>query len=171
MKFSNVDPSHGLQIFTNYFSMGPSHGEQSFRNRLLQHGSPPGLQVLPANLLQHGSPLHTGPQVLPGACFSAGSQHSVTPLHRVTASFGDPPAPAWGTSWAAGEDLLHLGPPWAAEGSLPHHGLLHRLQGNLCSGARSTSSPSFFTDLGVCRVVSLTYAHFSLYPTSAFFPS
>ena len=46
--------------------------------------------------------------------------------------------------------------------SLPHHGLPHGLQGNLCSGAWSTSSPSFFTDLGVCRVVSLTYSHSSL---------
>jgi len=46
--------------------------------------------------------------------------------------------------------------------SLPHHGLLHRLQGNLCSGTWSTSSPSFFTDLGFCRVVSLTYSHSSL---------
>ncbi|KAK4821752.1 hypothetical protein QYF61_000813 [Mycteria americana] len=32
--------------------------------------------------------------------------------------------------------------------SLPHHGLNHWLQGNLCSGTWSTSSPSFFTDLG-----------------------
>jgi len=39
---------------------------------------------------------------------------------------------------------------------------LHGLQGNLCSGAWSTSSPSFFTDLGVCRVVSPTYSHSSL---------
>ncbi|KAK4826200.1 hypothetical protein QYF61_006144 [Mycteria americana] len=46
--------------------------------------------------------------------------------------------------------------------SLPHHGLHHGLQGNLCSGAWSTSSPSFFTGLGVCRVVSLTYSHSSL---------
>ena len=45
--------------------------------------------------------------------------------------------------------------------SLPHHGLHHRLQGNLC--IRSTSSPScLLTDLGVCRVVSLTYSHSSL---------
>ncbi|KAM9590816.1 uncharacterized protein ACIBXB_005871 [Morphnus guianensis] len=46
--------------------------------------------------------------------------------------------------------------------SLPHHGLHHGLQGNLCSGAWSTSSPSFFTDLGGCRIVSLTYSHSSL---------
>ncbi|XP_056179551.1 ras GTPase-activating protein 1-like isoform X2 [Falco biarmicus] len=47
------------------------------------------------------------------------------------------------------------------------YGVLHSLQvdicstvnlcrGNLCSGAWNTSSPSFFTDLGVCRVVALT---------------
>ncbi|KAM9599800.1 uncharacterized protein ACIBXB_003644 [Morphnus guianensis] len=46
--------------------------------------------------------------------------------------------------------------------SLPHRGLPHGLQGNLCSGAWSISSPSFFTDLGVCRVVSLTCSHSSL---------
>jgi len=35
-------------------------------------------------------------------------------------------------------------------------------KGRLCSGVWSTSSPSFFTDLGVCRVVSLTLSHSSL---------
>jgi len=40
--------------------------------------------------------------------------------------------------------------------NLPHHGSLHWLQVNLCS---STWSTSFFTDLGVCKVVSLTYSH------------
>ncbi|KAK4815745.1 hypothetical protein QYF61_006783 [Mycteria americana] len=61
---------------------------QFFRNRLLQHGFPMGSQVLPENLLQCGllsmdlrscqepapvrAPLH-GPQVLSGACSSAGS--------------------------------------------------------------------------------------------------
>jgi len=46
--------------------------------------------------------------------------------------------------------------------SLPHHGLLHGLQGNLCSGTWSTSSPSFFTDICVCGVVSLTPSWSSL---------
>jgi len=46
--------------------------------------------------------------------------------------------------------------------SLPHHGLLHGLQGHLCSGTWSTSSPSFFTNLGVCRVVSLRNSYSSL---------
>ena len=40
------------------------------------------------------------------------------------------------------------------------------LQGNLCSGAWSTASPYFFTDLGVCKVVSLTYSP----PSCSFFP-
>ena len=47
------------------------------------------------------------------------------------------------------------------EDSLPHHGLLHGLQGNLCSSAWRTSS-FFFTDLAVCRVVSITYSHLFL---------
>jgi len=56
--------------------------------------------------------------------------------------------------------------------SLPHHGLLHRL---LCSGTWSTScSSSFFTDLGVCRVVSQIYSYSSLLLQNAvytgFFP-
>ncbi|XP_074905859.1 uncharacterized protein LOC142041118 isoform X1 [Buteo buteo] len=46
--------------------------------------------------------------------------------------------------------------------SLPHQGLPHGLQGNLRSGAWSISSPSFFTDLGVRRLVSLTCSHSSL---------
>ena len=43
--------------------------------------------------------------------------------------------------------------------SLPHYGLHHELRGNLCSGTWSTSSPFFFTDIGVCRVVALTYSY------------
>jgi len=49
-----MGPSHRLQLFTNCPSVGPSHGMQSFRNRLLQHGSPTGSQALPANLLRRG---------------------------------------------------------------------------------------------------------------------
>jgi len=54
MNFSNTSPSHGLQLFTNCPSVGPSQGLQSFRNRLLQRGSPMGSQALPANLLRCG---------------------------------------------------------------------------------------------------------------------
>ena len=55
--------------------------------------------------------------------------------------------------------------------------LLHRLQGDLCSGAWSTSSPSsFFSHLGVCRAVFHTFfPHSSLVAAfcpffNAFFP-
>jgi len=55
---------------------GSFHRVQSFRNRLLQRGSPTGSQALSVNLLWRG----LGPQVLAGACSSAGlptgSQHS-----------------------------------------------------------------------------------------------
>jgi len=37
--------------------------------------------------------------------------------------------------------------------SLLHHELLYRMQGNFFFSTRSISSHSFFTDLGVCRVV------------------
>jgi len=43
------------------------------------------------------------------------------------------------------------------QNNLYHHGLR-----NFCSSAWSTSSPSLFTDLVFCRVVSLTYPHSSL---------
>jgi len=83
------------------------------------------------------------PQVLAGACSSVG-----------LSTGSQPPS---------GIRLLQR---WVLPGlqgdSLPHHGL-HRLQGNLCSGAWSTSSPSFFTDVGVCRVVSHTYSQFSVW--------
>ena len=45
--------------------------------------------------------------------------------------------------------------------SLPHHGLPHRLWGNVCSGTWSPSSLSYFISLDVCRVVSLTWSHSS----------
>jgi len=103
-----------------------------------------------------GSSLPMGPQVLPEACCSMGlpQRHSLLRAH--------PPAPAWGFFHGLQVDIcctvnLH-GLQWD---SLPHHGLHHRLQGNLCSGTWSTSS-LFFTDLGVCRVVALTYSHSSL---------
>ncbi|KAK4824286.1 hypothetical protein QYF61_013031 [Mycteria americana] len=58
MNFSNMSPSHGLQFCMNCSSMGPFHGVQSFRNRLLQCGSPTG----PArSLLQHRLPMGSQP--------------------------------------------------------------------------------------------------------------
>jgi len=131
---SSVGPSHRLQFFTNFPSMGPFHGVQSFRNRLLQCGSPMGSQVLPASPLQ-------GALLCPRVYRSYQGPAPSQTFHGFTASFGHPPVSAWGPPRASDGYLLHCGPPWAAGDSLSHHGLLHRLQGNLCSGAWSTSSP------------------------------
>jgi len=50
-------PPHGLQLFTHCPSVGPSHRVQSFRNRLLQRGSPRGHSFLQASLYSwHGVP-------------------------------------------------------------------------------------------------------------------
>ncbi|KAK4828316.1 hypothetical protein QYF61_025328 [Mycteria americana] len=92
--FSNVSPSHGLQFFMNCSSVGPFHGVQSFRNRLLQHRSPTGSQVLPANLLQHGL---LSPWVHRSCQEPAPAQAS----HGVTASFRHPSALVWGPPRAA----------------------------------------------------------------------
>ena len=68
-----------------------------------------------------------------------------------------------GSQPPSGTHLLRRGVLPGLQGdSLPHHGLPHGLQGNLCSGAWSISSPSFCTDLGVCRAVSFTCSHSSL---------
>lgn len=48
---------------------------------------------------------------------------------------------------------------------LPHHGLHHGLQVSLCSGAQSTSCPSF-PGLGACRAVALTSSGSSLPATA-----
>jgi len=84
--------------------------------------------------------------------------------HRVTASFRHPPALEWGPFHGLQVDICSTVDLHGQQGdSLPHHGLQHEMQGKtLCSGIWSTSSPAFFTDLGVCRVVSLTSSHSSL---------
>jgi len=82
--------------------------------------------------------------------------------HRVTASFKHPPAPVWDPFHRLRVDIYSTVDLHGLQGdSVPRHGLHHKLQGTtLCSG---TSSPSFFTDLGVCRVLSLTSSHSSLF--------
>ncbi|KAK4807083.1 hypothetical protein QYF61_018424 [Mycteria americana] len=125
--FSNMGPSHGVQFFTNCSSMGTFHGVQSFRKGLFRHGSSAGSQVLPENLLQRGSS--------PQGHRSCQEPAPARALHGVTASFRR-------------IHLLQHGVLHGLQGdNLLHHGLHHGLQGNLCSGAWSTSSPSFFTDL------------------------
>lgn len=73
---------------------------------------------------------------------------------QAAASFrAHPPALAWGPPPAAVRISALL---WSSMESLLPCGLLQGLQGNLHSGTWTTSSPSLFTDLGVCRSVSVT---------------
>jgi len=141
--------SYAGQFRMNCSRVGPFHEVQSFRNRLLQCGFPMGSQALPANLLRcgllsprvhgkHGFPMGSQPPL--GICLL---QHGV--LHGLQAGI------------CSTMDLHGL-----QGDSPPHHSPHHGLQGNLCSGTWSTSSPSFFTDLGVCTAVSLTSSHSSL---------
>jgi len=149
-------------------SVGPSHGVQSFRNRLLQRGFPMGSQALPANLLWCGL-------LSPWVCRSCQEPALVWAPHGVAASFRHPPAVAWALFHRLQVDICStVDLPGLQGDSLPHHGLHHELQGKtLCSGISSTSSPSFFTDLGVCRVVSFTSSHSSVSTAASlrvFFP-
>jgi len=88
-------------------SVGPFHRVQSFRNRLLQRGSPTGSQALRANLLQRGL-------LSPRGQRSCQEPASAQALHGVTASFSHPPAPVLaplftGCRWISA-------PPWTAMG-------------------------------------------------------
>jgi len=150
--FSNASPSHGLQFFTNCSSVGPCHRVQSFRNRLLQCGSPTGSHALPANLLQRGSP--RGRKPCQETCSSVGSSlHGSTSPGRILLQHGIP----MGSQPPSGIHLLWRGVLHELQveicstmdlhglqgHSLHHQGLLHGLQGNLCSDTCSTSSPPF----------------------------
>jgi len=148
MNFSNMGPSHELQFFMKCSSISHFHEVQSFRNR--QCGSPVGSQVLPEELFQRGL-LSMGPQVLPGTCSGVWSPWGHSLLEGTTTCSGIVSSTGCRVDICPTVDLYGL-----PGDNLFHHGLHHRLQWNLCSGAWSTSSPSFFTDLCVCRVVCLT---------------
>jgi len=161
--FSNVNPSLRRQFFTNCPSVGPFHRVQPFRNRLVQYGSPMGSQVLPANLLQRMVlTLHrsTGPARILLQCeISMGSQ-SPSGIHLLWHGV---------LRWLQVEICSTMDPHGLQRIASPLHGLNHKLQGNLCSGAWSTSSPSFLIDL-----VSAEFSLLSPAPNALkqfFFPS
>ena len=132
-------PSHYTEFSMNCSNVSPFHGVQSaVKNRLLWRGSPVGSQVLPEDLLQHGLPIGSQP---PSGIHLLRSGV----LHGLQVNI------------CSTMDLRRL-----QEHGLPHRGLLHGLQGNFISGARNTSSPSFFIDLRVCRIIYLTYSHTTL---------
>jgi len=134
-----MNPSHGLQLFTNCPSMGPFHGVQSFRNRLLQHGSPRGHKPCQQTCCSMGSSLHGS--VGPG---------------RSLLQCGLPAGCRWISA-----------PPWTSMGCRGT-ACLTRVFSTSCRGKLSALAPvapppcSYFTDLGVCRAVSLTSSHSSL---------
>ncbi|XP_063187185.1 uncharacterized protein LOC134513912 [Chroicocephalus ridibundus] len=156
INFSNVGPSHRLQFFMNCSRVDPFHRVESFRKRLLQHGSPTGSQILPANVIQHGLLSPWGHRL----CWEPAPAGD---LHGDTASFKCIYLLRCGVLHRLQVDFCSATNLQDLQGdSLPHHALHHMLQGNLCSGTWSTSPCSFFTDFDVCRVVSLTYSHSSL---------
>ncbi|KAK4819158.1 hypothetical protein QYF61_025949, partial [Mycteria americana] len=123
-------PSHGKQSSMNCSSMGPFHRVQSFRNRLLQFGSPMGV---------------TSPASKPAwALLSTGPARSLLQLGLPRVS--QPPSGIhllWrGVLHGLQMDICSTINLHGLQGhSLPHHGLHQGLQGNLCSGSCSTSSP------------------------------
>ena len=112
-------------------SVGPPRGHKSCQQTCSGVGSSLHGATGPArSLLQRGLPTGSQPPVGASTCSGVGSStgcrwNLCSPSSFLRGLQGD---------------------------SLPHHGLRHGLQGNLCSGAWSASSPSFCTDLGVCRV-------------------
>jgi len=142
MNFSNSSPSHGLQLFTNCPSLGPFHGVQSFRNRLLQRGSPQGHKPCQQTCSSVGSSLHG----------SVGPGRSLLQCEL-----------PMGLQLPSGIHLLQRGvPSTACRGTACLTMVFIMGCRGLRSGILSTSSPSFFTDLGVSRAVSLTSSHSSL---------
>jgi len=113
--------------------VGPPWGDGSYQKNCSSMGSSPWATVPARTLLQCG--ISTGPQ------FPSGYIHLLWHgvLHKMQ-----------------GEYLLHLGSLWTVEGQPASPWSHCRLQEDLCSGSWCTSF-YFFTDLGVCRVVSLTY--------------
>jgi len=90
MNCSNMSPSHGLQSSPRCSSVGPPRGHKSCQQTCSSMGS---------SSWDHRSWQDPAPARAP---------------YGVTASFGHPPALAWGLPRAAGGYLLHCGHPWSA---------------------------------------------------------
>jgi len=160
------------EISTNFFNMSPFHGLKLFTNcpnvGLFPQGAVLQEQAAPV-WVPHGV---TSPASKPApgrAPLSMGkrSWKELAPAQAplgVTTSCRHPPAPVCCPFHRLQVDICSTMELTGLQGdNLPHHSLHHELQGKgLCSGTWSTSSPSFFTDLGVCRVVSFTSFHSSL---------
>jgi len=146
---SNAGSPQGYNLLHTSTCSGvrPFHRVQSFGNRLLQRESPMGSQVLPGNLLRHGLlSLHGAT----GACSSMGfpRDHSLLQAHTGSSmgSFTSCrlSAPLRSSMGYKGTACITMVFMTGCSGK------------TLCSGVSSTSSPSFFTDLGVCIVSHLS---------------
>jgi len=132
-------PSHGRQFSINCPNVGPPHELQLFSN-YPSVGPFHGVQSFRNRLLQRGSPM--GSQLPSG-------------IHLLWRGV---PSNGLQVDICSTMDFHGL-----QVESLPLHGLHNGLQGKtLHSSIWSTYSSSSFTDLGVCRVVSLTSSHSSL---------
>ena len=140
-------------FFPCVLSTCPFHGVQSFRNQLLQLELPTRSQTLPANLLQCGL---LSPQV-PRSC----QQPAPAPPTLGTSTCSSMGS-STGCHWICALPWTSMGCRATACLTMAFTSVLTRLQGRLCSGTWTTFSPSFFNDPGVCKVVSLTYSHFSI---------
>jgi len=135
----------------------PSHGVQSFRNRLLQCGSPKGHKPCQQTCSGVGSSLHrsTGPgRSLLQRRLPTGSQlpSGIHLLWRGVSSmgYGWRSAPPWTSMGCRGTACLSMV-------------FITGCKGRLSAPAFWAPPPSsFFTDLGVCRVVFITPSHSSL---------
>ena len=128
-----------------------------------------GARLLTLPLLQRGVPStgcsssRTAPVWVPcgvtspgqKTCSSTGFPQGHSLLHM------QPPALVWGRPRAAGGYLLHRGPPWAAGGQPASPWSSPWAAGESLLRCLEHLLPSF-TDLGVCRAVSLTCSHSSL---------
>jgi len=136
-------------------SMG-SHPQEIVLCELFQHGFSLRAAVL-QKLLHHGS--FPWSPVLQKQTAPVWVPHGVTrPARRPAPVWAPLPGvtPSFGHIYLVQHEVLH-----GLQLDICSTVDLHGLQGNLYSGTWCTS-PSSFTDLGVCRVVSLTYSHSSL---------
>lgn len=151
ISFFNLVPSPRLQAFNSCPSLDPSH-ESSLRGAAC------------SGVVLHGV---TGPTRRPALCglhsTSCGSHQEPVPVTHCGPHLiqGMSTCCGRGSSTGCSVDICSAMVLHGLQGNnLLHHGLHHGLQGNLCSGI-SNISPSFNTDLGVCRVISLIFSHCS----------
>jgi len=166
-------PSHGRQFSTSFLPQ-ESFPRAAALHRLPQHGSfprgavlqeqaaavwvPLGVTSPASNPALTWAPLSTGPQVLPGACSSAGLPTGSQPPSGIHLLWHG--VPSTGCRWVSAA-------PWTFTGCRDT-ACLTMVFSTSCKGRvsartfRTPPPPSFFTDLGVCRVVSITLFHSSL---------